>query len=154
MVKYGMKWCYMNIDVKWCDMNVMWNDVNMIKTFIGERSFQAYQRKPECQTKFYSSIPSNRKLSLSVKNQPQNFHQHLTSVQDWTLNIEQLFHQVSEPHSVYCRNEHVKERDLVAVLEGGDDSLPRVEAFCVEINVITEQIRSCRQLERESNILR
>lgn len=68
------------------------------------------------------------------------------------LDRQQLFHKIAIAHCVCCRDEHLKEWDLLAVLEGGYDAFPGVQAFGVKVYMNAPQISRTGKLKWKSSI--
>lgn len=75
-----------------------------------------------------------------------------TCVQHGVIDRQELFQQVAEPDRVNGRDQHLKERHLLIVLEGRDDLLPQVHAARLKVHVTAPQVAGIGQLSNRGGV--
>lgn len=75
-----------------------------------------------------------------------------TCVQHGVIDGQELFQQVAEPDRVDGRDQHLKERHLLIVLEGRDDLLPQVHAARLKVHVTAPQVAGIGQLSNRGGV--
>jgi len=75
----------------------------------------------------------------------------VASVEHRLLHSQQLLEQVPIPHSVYGRDDHLKERSFLAVLEAWYHLLPQVHATQLKVHVVAPQVTCVWQLDHTVN---
>lgn len=68
------------------------------------------------------------------------------------IDRQELFQQVAEPDRVDGRDQHLKERHLLIVLEGRDDLLPQVHAARLKVHVTAPQVAGIGQLSNRGGV--
>lgn len=75
-----------------------------------------------------------------------------TCVQHGVIDRQELLQQVAEPDRVHRGDQHLKEWDLLVVLEGRDNLLPQVHAASLKVHVTAPQVSSIGQLSNKGGV--